>query len=919
MKKFRCFNWVLCGVVFLFLFGVFLQGVFAGACNIAPHAKVTASSGKDASNVIDGVIGIDGIGEWASSSSVAWHGEIQGYPWVRLEWDTPQNINRVILYDRAKYQSHTAGGTLQFDDGSKIYVTTIPNDGTAKTVDFPAKKTKWIRFLVTDGDGGNLGLSEVEVYPLVSESVDYVSRVDPYIETARGRYFFFVTGSRPFGMISAAPLTRNKNQGGGGYNYNSTEILGFPQVHGWMLAGINLMPTTGSINPSQGEQGWKSKFSHDGEIVQPGYHRLFLNDYKIWVEQTCTDRVSFYKFKFTEETLSNILISLGGYLSTITMNSAKVTKISNTEIEGSVNTTGRLWGGPDNVRIFFVIRFDKPFEALSSWNDNIVAQNISEFASTNALTKRPASHYSDSPTAGVNAVYHVKKGDEIKVKCAVSYTNIENARKNMDAECGHWDFDAVREDAKKEWNEWLGRIDVKGGTNEQQIKFYTDLWHVLLGRHKLDDVSGDYPDYTQGQRSGSRTLNARLIVRTLPKDASGKPKFHMYNSDAFWLTQWNLNTLWGLAWSEVLDDFAACLVQYSENGGLLPRGPNAGGYSYIMSGCPATNLITCAFQKGMLTKIDVDKAYAEMVKNHKPGGMIGGKNEIEFYIKNGYFAGNAGYTLEIAFQDWALSQMAEKLGKTDDADYYLKRSQGWEKLFHADKKMIFTKDAAGQWTHTDPLSGRGWVEANSWQATWSISHAIPRLSELMGGNDILCDKLNYAFEQAAKDDFVFGYGGGHVSYANQPGCSNAHVFNYAGKAWLSQYWVRRVQSQAYGATTPNHGYGGHDEDQGQMGGISALMAIGLFSLQGTCSKNPTYEITSPIFDEITIKLNPNYCNGKEFRIKVNNNSAKNCYIQKINLNNNPHNNIILNHSDFSKGGLLELWLGDGPNKELLLK
>lgn len=891
---------------------------FAGPYNIAPKAKVTASSEKDASysaqNVIDGLIGIENKGEWASASKQTPWGAID-YPWIKLDWDKPQNINRIIIYDRSILQSHTAGGTLHFSDGSSIFVNQIPNGGEAKAVDFPAKKVTWVKFETTDADGLNVGLSEIEVYPAPEDYTDYVSKVDPYVESARGRYFFFVTGSRPFGMISAAPLTRNKNQYGGGYNYNSLDILGFPQVHCWMLSGITLMPTTGNVNPVAGEQNWKSTFSHDGEIVQPGYHRVFLQDYGIWVEQTATDRVSHYKLRYTKDNVSNILLNLGGYLSTSTMNDCRVTKVSDTEIEGSVNTTGRFWGGPDNVRIFFVMKLDKPFEQMNGWNDKEILKNISSHQGVKEKTaKNEGASYYDAPNCGVNAVYNVKAGDEIQVKFAVSYTNIENARKNMDSDKFGWDFDAVKADALKEWNDMLGRIDVKGGSNQQQIKFYTDMWHVLLGRHKLDDVSGDYPDYTQGQRVGNATVNAKLIVRTLPKNPDGTSRFHMYNSDAFWLTQWNLNILWGLAYPEVLDDFAACLVQYADNGGLLPRGPNAGGYSYIMTSCPATNLITSAYQKGMLTKVDPEKAYEAMVRNHKPGGMIGPEKEIEFYIKNGYYPGNAEITLEAAFQDWSLSQMAAKMGKTKDAAYYQKRSEGWKKLFNPQLQLLMPKDAKGQWLHNDPLSGEGWIETNAWQATWAVSQDIPGLAKLMGGNKKLCEKLNYAFEQSDKDDFVFGYSNGYISYANQPGCSDAHVFNLAGAPWMSQYWVRKVGSQAYGAVSPDRGYGGHDEDQGQMGGVSALMALGLFSVQGTSAQNPSYELTSPVFDEITIKLNPTYYEGKEFRIKTYNNSATNYYIQKTQLNRQPLNKYNISHETFAAGGLLEIYLGSQPNK-----
>lgn len=286
----------------------------------------------------------------------------------------------------------------------------------------------------------------------------------------------------------------------------------------------------------------------------------------------------------------------------------------------------------------------------------------------------------------------------------------------------------------------------------------------------------------------------------------------------------------------------------------------------------------------------------------------------EYYINNGYHPGNAGITLEANFQDWALSQMAKGLKKKKDESYFSKRSAGWRNIYNDQQKLIFPKDKNGQWLHSDPLSGRGWVEANSWQATWSVSHDIAGLAELMGGNDSLCSKLNFAFEKAAPQDFVFGYGGGYVSYANQPGCSNAHVFNYAGKPWLSQYWVRRVDEQAYGAITPDKGYGGHDEDQGQMGGVSALMSVGLFSLTGTASLNPVYDITSPVFDEITISLENKYYRGDKFVIKTYDNSDENCYIQKASLNGKPLNQFWFYHSDFIKGGLLELWLGSEPNK-----
>ena len=897
----------------LFIFSFYRSG--ATTYNIAPKAYLSASSSLDGfpvTGIVDGFSRIVDTKEWRSASTQTFWGQID-YPSVELKWDMPHLVNKVILYDRPSLESHIAGVTLHFSDSTRIFVHSIDNSGRPKVVDFDTKQIEWIKIEVTDADGIHVGFSEVEVYSAIEEVDDFVGKVNPYIETALGRYFFFVTGSLPFGMISSAPMTRNKNQFGGGYNYNSLEVLGFPQLHDWMNGGIEMMPTTGTVSTEKGETGWKSAFSHDGEIVRPGYHKLYLEDYKMWVEQTATDRVSFYRCTYTDSAeQADVLFNLGGYLSTVTMVKSEVRKYDDTEIGGSFYTIGRLWGGPDSVKIYFVAQFDRPMLAMDAWDDQLTMKDVLQFTSRDRAAiprDKGRRSYLDIASSGVRARFKANRGDSLKIKIAVSYVSLENARQNLKSECDHWDFDKVHQNSHSIWNEWLGRIQVKGGTPAQQEKFYTDLWHVLLGRHKIDDINGEYPDYTEGKLDGKVTLTPVFKKRVLPRDKEGNIKFHMYNSDAFWLSQWNLNILWGLAWPEVLDDFAACLVQYAENGGLLPRGPNLGGYSFIMSSCPATNLITSAYQKGMLTKVSPVLAYRKMVENHRGGGMIGTKEMIDGYEKYGYVPNNAGWTVEVAFQDWALSQMAEKMGKKKDAAYYLKRASGWEQLYHPRLKLLLPKKENREWMHENPLSGAGWIEANAWQGTWSVSHGLNRLAELMGGEDVMAEHLNYAFEQSAKDDFVHGYTEGYISYANQPGCSNAHVFNRIGRSDLTQYWVRRVNEQAYGGTTPDRGYGGHDEDQGQMGGVSALMSIGLFSVTGTCSIDPVYDITSPVFDEVVIKLSDKYYEGKEFIIRTENNSAENYKIQDCLLNGKPLDKCILRHADFAKGGVLDLKLG----------
>jgi len=517
--------------------------------------------------------------------------------------------------------------------------------------------------------------------------------------------------------------------------------------------------------------------------------------------------------------------------------------------------------------------------------------------------------------AGMVLNFGQLNAEELLFKMALSYTSVDNAIANMDAELNHWDFDKVCKETRSIWNEALGRIAVEGGTDAQRIKFYTDLWHVLLGRHKINDVNGYYPDYAGNKYVNKRTSEP-MKVRRLPLTADGKPKFNMYGFDGLWLTHWNLNVLWGLAWPEVMDDLSACLVQYADNGKLLPRGACSGGYSFIMTGCPATSLLVSTYMKGIMKKADPLHTLDVIKRNHMPGGMMSyeSADDLKFYISHGYCPDNASKTLEWAFQDWGASRMAARLGKRSEARMFEKRSRAWTPLFNAEQGLVFPKKRNGEWLHQDGLSGSGWVEANSWQATWSLSHELPKLVKMMGGADKFCEKLNFAFEQAKDLDFVYAYSGGYVSYANQPGCSNAHVFTYGGKPWLTQYWVRQVKERAYGGITPDKGYGGHDEDEGQMGGVSALMALGLFSVTGTESDTPYYDITSPIFDKITIKLNKNYYEGSTFTITTHNNSAENCYIQRAQLNNVEWNYAQFDHADFAKGGKLELWLGNQPNK-----
>ncbi|MHC4519210.1 MAG: DUF7402 domain-containing protein, partial [Planctomycetota bacterium] len=443
-------------VLRLSLFSIVLMALLCPRLNAESHAgtnlaplAIATGSGKAPMAAIDGVKQQDGEGEWIGESRNAWYGWID-YPKLELHWDSPQKVNKVVLYDRPTETEHMAACVLKFSDGSEVHVTAVPNDGSPKTAVFEPRTVTGMTLTVVDGIGWHIGLSELEVYydalakpepERAKDYADFVSYVDPTIETGRGRWFFCTPGSRPFGMVCASAYTRNKNQGGGGYNYNSTEVLGFAQIHAWIMSGINLMPTTGDVNPNLGEKGWKSGFSHETETIEPGYHGLFLDRYQTQVEYTATDRVAFYRLKYREAARANLLLQLGGFVGAVSYVDGQAKRMSPTRIEGSHGMTDRLWGGPKVSHVYFVLELDRPFQRMDGWKGAAEKRsNIDDFSNPipdGRLQQDKRKYlFKNLPEeqAGISLAYDVAAGDEVKLKIGISYTSIGNARKNLQAE-----------------------------------------------------------------------------------------------------------------------------------------------------------------------------------------------------------------------------------------------------------------------------------------------------------------------------------------------------------------------------------------------------------------------------------------------------------------------------------------------------
>ncbi|MBN1249260.1 MAG: GH92 family glycosyl hydrolase [Anaerolineae bacterium] len=766
--------------------------------------------------------------------------------------------------------------------------------------------------------------------------------VDPLIDTANRRFFFLTTASRPFGMVNLSPDTRvGEDAWKSGYRYQDSYIHWFSHVHAWQLCAVPVMPTVGELKGAQGSGVYKSRFSHETEVAQPGYHAVTLDDYAIHAELTASVRVGFHRYTFggmqpvkstglqsVRPTSRDchpawVIFDLGAPI-ILPMSDAFVRQLDSRTLAGFVEND-RTVRRPKRTKIFFYATFDRDIEELVAW------QNGDRVPIRQGALAGPgigAAARFDVPTACPERSVGFERSNvrTLQLKVALSYTSIDAARQNMAAELPHWDFDRARQEAQADWDDHLGRIEVEGGADAQKTKFYTDLFHALKGRRRVSDAAGTYLDNTGDLPR----------VRQIPLRADGTPQYDHYNSDAFWGAPWSLNLLWAMAWPEITSGFCNTLVDMYKNGGLIPRGPTGGNYSFVMSGPSSTTFLVSAYMQGIRT-FDVEAAYAGMLKNHGPGGMMskagyehytcqGGG--VEYYLERGYVPlgieadafhmGAAGTrTLENAYHDWALAQLATALGRDDDYAMLMARATNYRHLWDAETRFFRPRLMDGGFLpDIDPMDPLGWEEANGHQNRWYVPHNAADLIALMGGREAFIAELNALFEEAEKTNFIAPHGSHHVApldYGNQPSMYIAHLFTYAGAPWLTQKWVRRVMMAAKSDITPYDGYGG-DEDQGQMGSLNALMAIGLFNVGGGCQREPFYELTSPIFDRITIHLHPAYHHGGTFVIETEGNGPGERYIQSATLNGEPLDKPWIHHADFIAGGTLHLVLGPEPNR-----
>ncbi len=734
-----------------------------------------------------------------------------------------------------------------------------------------------------------------------------VEKVYPLLDTDNSRWFYFSSASRPFGMVNLSPDTQIGGAWGSGYRYKTDTIKGFSHVHAWQMSGVSIMPVTTNSKAQKKSifTDFYSKFSHKTEKIIPGYHSVLLDRYKITSELTSTKRVGFHRYTFPENSKRSILLNLNTILGPCKNVNGTLEKNNDNELSGKLVMTP-------------TIRRPKPLVLYFKIN-----------------TATPIASVEKDPKTGNYLVNFIDSKEEILIKVGISYTSIKNSEINIQEELPHWDFDKIVRESKMEWNNLLSRIEIEGGKETDQRRFYTDLWHALQGRRVISDVNGAYPDNT----------GKKFRIGQLPLNKEGRPKYNHYNSDSFWGAQWTINTLWGLVYPEIMEEFTYSLMQYYKDGGIIPRGPSGGDYTYVMTGASSTPFIVSAVQKGIVKK-DLEEIYLALKKNHMPNGIMGkaGYEHItniggglKFYLDRGYVPypiteGNfglhqdgTGQTMEYAYQDWTLAQLAKKLNYEEDYSYFLNRSKNYQNVFNKELGWMCSKNINGKWDENfDPYTyENGFVESNSAQSTWFVPHDIDGLAKLMGGKAKAAQKLNNQFIVAQKLKFTSGsshdvelhpeYSRIPINFGNQPSIQTSFIFNQLERPDLTQYWTRNVINQTFSGLSSSTGYNG-DEDQGLMGSLNVLLKMGLFQINGGTEENPEYQIGSPIFNRITIKLNPDYYPGKEFVIRAPKNNSENVFVDKLKFNNKEISNFSISHKDIINGGELILEMSKESHK-----
>jgi len=701
----------------------------------------------------------------------------------------------------------------------------------------------------------------------------------------------FPGANTPFGMVKPGPDTCPsfdpcfEFHHFGGYHYDDDQIHGFSQVHISGTGGVDygallLMPTVGFDAQKTTESKYLSMFQKENESASPGYYSVLLDDHNIQAELTATDRCAYHRYTYPAGTQdAYVIIDLSHALVSNEVSQAHVdVDAAVKEISGWLQYHGSLTGRSGGFRLFFSAVFSQTLTDWTVWRDD----EMLEKATT-------------AEGIDVGVAMAVDTATPVEVQIGLSYVDVEGARKNRQAELEGKDFDSVHAAARQAWVEKLDLVTIKGGTQEERIKFYTALYRTMVHPTLFCDTDGRYTGFD--------------------KQIHTAADFLYYTDFSLWDTYRNVHSLFDLIVPDRQRDMMISLIKMYEEGGSLPKWPAATGYTGCMIGTPADIVISETYQKG-ITDFDVETAFAGM-KEHATGPVQNsGRDGIEYYMTLGYVpadhvGGSVSRTQEFCIADAAIAALAEVLGKTQDAADFAARSMNYKNHWDPATQFMRGKNEDGTWYEPDeefdPLDWNSdyFTEGDAWQYLWLAPHDPEGLIELFGSKDKMGDKLEEFFATPEPDP------GGlppewipprYYWHGNEPDIHAAYFFNEVGRPDRTQHWVRHILADRYHAQAA--GIPGND-DLGTMSAWYVFSSSGFYPIAGLTH----YYISSPLFEEITFQLS----GGQTLVIKAKGASEEKKYIQSAKFNGEPLSKPWFDHELIKDGGVLEFKMGDKPS------
>ena len=681
---------------------------------------------------------------------------------------------------------------------------------------------------------------------MATEPTNYTKYVDPFIGTAD--YSATHPGAVvPHGMMAAVPFNVTgselnrfdkdsrwwstpydvRNRYSVGFAHGALSGVGCPE-----LGAVITMATTGDVEACRTQRG----STYVDEVAEPGYYATTYTQFGVRAEATATERASVERYTFAEGAEANIIVDLGTALSN--ESGAMLRRVSDTEIEGMRLLGTFCYTNQAVFPIYFVVRLSQPAERIRYWKLQPEMTGIEAAWSGDSgeykVYERYGREIMGDDIGAIFSLGNVAAGTEVEVKVGISYTSIENARKNLDAEVGAKSFDKVRSEAQARWNEMLGRIRVEGGTEADKTIFYTALYHALLHPNVVSDVNGEYP--------------------TMESSATGVATgYERYTVFSLWDTYRNVHQLLTLVYPEVQSDMLNSMVEMSKEWGWLPRWELYGRETFTMEGDPAIPVIVDSYLKG-IRDFDVEAAYAAMKRSATTEGehnVI--RPDIDPYVERGYipvglFAqdmsgdNSVSHALEYYVADNALQTFAREMGDKALACEMERRAGGWRNYYSkADGAMRPIGDDGNYVGEFDPTAGAnfsntiGFHEGSSWNYTFFVPHDIEGLIKAMGGAKRFVDKLRMVFDE------------GHYDPTNEPDIAYPYLFSRVkGSEHLTQRYVKQLLDENY--TTAPDGLPGND-DTGTMSTWAIFSMMGFYP---DCPGEPYYTITTPRFERVEI-------------------------------------------------------------------